>query len=394
MSHYLNGIAAYFTGTNQKPADSSATKEKDANGQVSWPVVAPALGNGANAAGTALSKLTYLLWTKPAAASQSTAEANGAAAAAGEVDKKQTVEGTSAVGRVAVVLRRKPMGAGGAAAPSMSGSLTELRRDGDSYLSAQRLVLIGNDDYKPKGPPDKIFLPKEVSGVDVGVYPTQAETAAEYDTMLAKFQKRTDFLESTVVPDLLKTKDYLKAGEVVIFIPDVAGKAFETVIPYIIGKDLDRQTIEIDGVVMKKEGNTEDLRKQDCYATCHAALGKKLSFTNNVLKLCTQGVLFDAFLKLKVWFSSDDYSRDIVQPQQFHFKVSTKEAAQKENAANFNPSMVKFVSESLYPVKNSQNEQVLRNIKVTVEILVPLNSLQGDVNVGVGGTYSVTAELA
>lgn len=384
---YFNGFAAYFTGTTPKPADSSTAKEKNA-GQASWPVVAPALGNGySNVAGGAFSTLTSYFWTKPTTTPQSAAGASGAATAAGEADKKHARDGKSAVGAVAVVLRRKP------AEDPLSSSFTSLQREG-AYISAQRLVFTNDGVGKPKGPPDRIFLPKEVSGVDVGVYPTQAETAADYDIMLAKFQKRTEFLVSTIIPDLFKTKDYLKAGEIRVSITDEAGKAFETVIPHIIGKDLDRQTIEIDGVVMKKEGNTEDLRKQDCYATCHTALGKKVSFTNNVLKVCTQGVLFDAYQKLKVWFSSDDYPRDIVQPQRFHFKVSTKEVAQKENAENAKPSMVRFVCESLYPVKNSQNEQVLKNIKVTVEILVPLNSLQGDVNVGVGGTYSVTAELA
>jgi hypothetical protein len=382
----LSGIAAYFTGKKPKAVDSSTAKEKEAAN--TWPVVAPALGaasSGASgAAATAYSKLTSFLWTTASAAA-------GAALGAGEGDRKQASrEGVSAVGRVAVVLRRPKNGA--AVAPSMSDSFTELHKDG-AYVNAQRLVFSGDGDYKPKGPPDRIFLPKAVSGVDVGVYPSQAETVAEYDTMLANFQKRSEFLESALIPDLLKTKDYLKAGEIRVSIPDEAGKAFETVIPYIIGKDLDRQTIAIDGVVMKKEGNTEDLRKQDCYATCHTALGKKLSLTNNVLKLCTQGVLFYAYQKLKVWFSSDDYPRDIVQPNQFHFKVYTKEAAQKENAENAKPSMVKFICESLYPVKNSENEKVIRNIKVTVEILMPLNSLQGDANVVEGGTYSVTAEL-
>lgn len=238
-------------------------------------------------------------------------------------------------------------------------------------VTFQQILLPESGEPTENGALEEIY-----TGADAHERPSCAVNIGEFEERLKKFKPRTQHIEN-LVESILKENDYsmLSTLEVVL-------KEGKTLIPMVIYKDLDRQTIEIDDVVMAKGSGELDQRTRTCYEACYNALGKDINFTTNVLKICTQRILFDAFLELRKWFSNESLSRDIVQPTSFHFKITT------------NPSL-KIVSEAIYPIMNSAlaatNSEVGR-IKATVEINVAKETLQRETAVAAGATYKLSIE--
>src|SRR5207244_6637417 len=89
-----------------------------------------------------------------------------------------------------------------------------------------------------------------------------------------------------IVEKIFKEPTYSELSAVEVSLKEGDENTITLCIPRVIERDLQRQTIEIDGNVIAKGMGDPVQKTKNCFENCFNALGTNVVLTTNVLKIC------------------------------------------------------------------------------------------------------------